>query len=153
MRFRKIWQSSWWVVGKLCEVPRWLLWRGLRHHCPMSNVSCIFCNKCLYVSYCTAGYFPDRPHRLSIQELTPVLLQQTGRSPRTALPCLLWLYNRVCIWGTSHSSWAVFPFILSNHAASPISSLNVGFPGFGKVTCFVLYHLALCHPLRIFLLL
>ena len=29
------------MLGELCEVPRCLLWRGLRRHCPMSNVSCI----------------------------------------------------------------------------------------------------------------
>ena len=39
IRFRKIRQSSWWQLGGLCEVPRCLLWRGLRHHCPMYNVS------------------------------------------------------------------------------------------------------------------
>ena len=32
-----------------------LLGRGLRHHCPMYNISCIF-NKCLYFSYYVAGY-------------------------------------------------------------------------------------------------
>ena len=35
MRFRKIWRGSWWQLVKLCEVPRYLLWRGLRGHCPM----------------------------------------------------------------------------------------------------------------------
>ena len=39
--FRKIWLGSWWWLGELCEVPRCLLWRGLRHHCPMYNASCI----------------------------------------------------------------------------------------------------------------
>ena len=29
------------MLGELCEVPRCLLWRGLRCHCPMYNVSCI----------------------------------------------------------------------------------------------------------------
>lgn len=29
---------------ELCEVPRWPLWRGLRRHCPMYNVSCILFN-------------------------------------------------------------------------------------------------------------
>ena len=29
------------MLGELCEVPRCLLWRDLRHHCPMYNVSCI----------------------------------------------------------------------------------------------------------------
>ena len=41
MRFRKIWWGSWWRLGELCEVPRCILWRGLRHHCSMCNVSCI----------------------------------------------------------------------------------------------------------------
>ena len=41
MRFRKIRQGSWWWLGGMCEVPRCLLWRGLRHHCPMYNASCI----------------------------------------------------------------------------------------------------------------
>ena len=29
------------MLGKLCDVPRHLFWRGLRCHCPMYNVSCI----------------------------------------------------------------------------------------------------------------
>ena len=41
MRFRKIRRGSWWWLGKLCEVPRCLLSRGLRHHCPMYSVSYI----------------------------------------------------------------------------------------------------------------
>ena len=47
-----------------CEVPRYLLWRGLWYHCPMHNVSCvcIFFSTCLYFSYYTAGYLLDRPH-------------------------------------------------------------------------------------------
>ena len=45
------WQGSWWQLGELWEVPRCLLWRGLRHHCLIHNVSCIFFNKCLYFSY------------------------------------------------------------------------------------------------------
>ena len=35
------------TLGQLCEVPRWLLWRELRCHCPVYIVSCIF-NKCLF---------------------------------------------------------------------------------------------------------
>ena len=61
MRFRKIQWGSWWQLGELCEVPTCLLWRGLRHHCPMYNVPCIFCNKCLFFSYYMAGYLLDRP--------------------------------------------------------------------------------------------
>ena len=60
-RFQKRWQSSWWHLRELCEVPRCLLWRGLRHHCPMYSVSCIFFSKCLYFSYYMAGYLLDRP--------------------------------------------------------------------------------------------
>ena len=33
--------GSWWQLGEVCEVPRCLLWRGLRHHCPMYSVSCV----------------------------------------------------------------------------------------------------------------
>ena len=29
------------VMGECCEVPRYLLWRGLRCHCPMYNISYI----------------------------------------------------------------------------------------------------------------
>ena len=61
MRFRKIWQGSWWWLGELCEVPRCLLWRWLRCYCPVYNFSCIFFSKCLYFSYCMARYFLDRP--------------------------------------------------------------------------------------------
>ena len=48
-------------LGELCEVPRCLLGRGLRRHCPMYNVSCFFFNKCLYFSYYIAGCFLNRP--------------------------------------------------------------------------------------------
>ena len=53
MRFREM---QW--LGKLCEVPRYLIWRTLKRHCPMYNVPCIFFNKCFYFSYYVAGYFP-----------------------------------------------------------------------------------------------
>ena len=60
--FRRIQWGSWLWLGELCEVPRCLLWRELRRHCPntMFLVSCIF-NKCLYFTYHMAGYFLDRP--------------------------------------------------------------------------------------------
>ena len=41
MWFRETRRGSWWRLGELCEVPRSLLLRGPRHHCPMYNVSCI----------------------------------------------------------------------------------------------------------------
>ena len=42
MKFRKIWQAAGILqLGEPCEVPRCLLWKELRHHCPMCNVSCI----------------------------------------------------------------------------------------------------------------
>ena len=60
----KIWQGNWWQLGEQCEKRPCLclLWRGLKCHCPMYNVSCIFFNKCLYFLYHIAGYFLDRPH-------------------------------------------------------------------------------------------
>ena len=38
------------MLGHPCEVPRCLLWRGLRRYCPVDNVSYIFFNKCFYLS-------------------------------------------------------------------------------------------------------
>ena len=42
VRFRKTWWGSWWWLRELCEVPRYLLWKGLRSYCLMYNVSGIF---------------------------------------------------------------------------------------------------------------
>ena len=36
------------TLGELCEVPKCLLGRGLRCHCPIYNVSYIVFNKCLF---------------------------------------------------------------------------------------------------------
>ena len=36
------------VIRRTVQVPRYLLWRGMRHHCSTYNVSCIFFNKYLY---------------------------------------------------------------------------------------------------------
>ena len=41
VRFRKTQWGSWWRLEDLCEVPRYILWKGLRHHCPVYNVSFI----------------------------------------------------------------------------------------------------------------
>ena len=65
---KKFCRECWTVeetLGELCEAPRSLLWRGLRHHCPVYNVSlsCTF-NKCLYFLYYIDGYFLGRPHRV-----------------------------------------------------------------------------------------
>ena len=76
MRFRKVWQGSWGLMGELYEVPRCLLWMG-----PEASLSyvqcfffsfpppgtiflvfCIFVNKCLHFSYYMTGYLLDRPH-------------------------------------------------------------------------------------------
>ena len=38
-----------WRLGELYVVPWCLLWKGLRCHCPVCNVSCIFFNKCVYL--------------------------------------------------------------------------------------------------------
>ena len=57
------------MMGQLMATERavWcskcLLWRGLRCHCPMYNVSCILhLLHCLYISYDMAGYLLDRLH-------------------------------------------------------------------------------------------
>ena len=56
-------------TGRIVWVTRFILWRRLRHHCPMYNVSLcthtlqissIF-NKCLYFSYDMAGFFLEKP--------------------------------------------------------------------------------------------
>ena len=64
IRFRKIQRGSWWQLGELCEVPRCLLWRGVRCKCPVYNFSCILylLQKSLYFPYYMAGYLLDRPH-------------------------------------------------------------------------------------------
>ena len=61
MRFRKIQWGSWWRLGELCEVPRCLLWRGLKRHCPMYKVSYFFFNKCFYFLYYVAGSLLNIP--------------------------------------------------------------------------------------------
>ena len=58
---QEIWWGSWWRLGKLCEVPRCLLWRGLRCIvlCTMFLVSSSIN---VYCSYYMAGYLLDRSH-------------------------------------------------------------------------------------------
>ena len=46
------------AIRRTVEVPRCLLWRGLRHHCSMNNISCIFFNKCLYF-FILHGWIPS----------------------------------------------------------------------------------------------
>ena len=41
VKFRKIWPGSLWWLEELCEVLRWLCWRGLGYHCSMYSVSCL----------------------------------------------------------------------------------------------------------------
>ena len=61
VRFRKIRRGSWWRLGELCEVPRCLLWRGLRCHFPLYNVSCVLFNKCLIFLHHMAGFLLESP--------------------------------------------------------------------------------------------
>ena len=56
-----------WTVGELCEVPRSLLWRGRRRHCPMYNVSCIFFNKCIFHSLWLDTFWTDPVWLFSLQ--------------------------------------------------------------------------------------
>ena len=50
------------AIGRTVWVLKYLLWRGLRCHCPMYNVSCILylLQKSLYFSYYMAGDFLER---------------------------------------------------------------------------------------------
>ena len=65
MKFRNIWRGSWWQLGEPCEVSRYLLWRGLRDHCPVYNVSCI-----LYLLQWMSLFFILRGWILSGQTFT-----------------------------------------------------------------------------------
>ena len=57
------------VIERTVWGPKGLLGRGLRRHCPMYKVSCIFFNKCLYFSYYMARYLMDRLHILLITNI------------------------------------------------------------------------------------
>ena len=57
--FRKIWWGSWQCLGELCEVPRCPLWRRLRHHCPVYNVTCSFNNYCYFQQYMLGTFWTD----------------------------------------------------------------------------------------------
>ena len=50
--------GSWWWLGELCEDPRCLLGKWLRHHCAMYNVSCTSFNTCLF--FLVHGCIPFR---------------------------------------------------------------------------------------------
>lgn len=87
------------MLGELCEVSRCLLWRGLRYHHPIYNVSCIFFNKLLYVSYYMAAYYPQETSYICIEKKgghlssndssTQSLLYRT--SPKDMPMGLLWV--------------------------------------------------------------
>ena len=104
LRIRKIWQGTWWLLGELCEIPGCLLWRGLRHHCPVYNIYCIFFKKCLYFSYYMAGYLQDRPctwrvlclHSFSLQPLFSLLWYCVSPVYK-----LLWLSEIDILWSCS----------------------------------------------------
>ena len=55
VRLRKTQWGSGWRFGELCELPRCILWRGLKPCCPMYNVSCIFFNKFFHLDRPGAG--------------------------------------------------------------------------------------------------
>ena len=65
IRFRKIRWGSWWRLGEVCKVPRCLLWREVRCHCPAYNVSCI-----LYLLQWMSLFFILRGWILSGQTFT-----------------------------------------------------------------------------------
>ena len=61
MRLRKTRWDSWLRLGELCEVLRCPLWRGLRHHCPRYNVSCImYLLQQMSLFFILHGWVPSR---------------------------------------------------------------------------------------------
>ena len=95
------------TLGELSEVPRCLLWRGLGHHCPMYNVSCIFIffNKCSYFSFYMSGYFLDRPHiDLIIFSLCPRSLEFLGEKGKWEL-----LKNILKVPSYTYWIWEFYP--------------------------------------------
>ena len=57
--------EQWKICWKCVRFPGSLPWRGLRCHCSVYNVPCIFFNKCLYFSYYMMGRFLGRPLKIS----------------------------------------------------------------------------------------
>ena len=110
MRFRKIWQGSWWWLGEPCEAPRSLLWRGLRCHCPMYSVSCIlsFFSKCVSLSYYMDGWI------LSGQNYMVLFLPSLGHPMGPALKGWKWVWGHLLSqpsdtlaqrWLPVHTTW------------------------------------------------
>ena len=73
------------MLGELCEVPRCLLWKGLRCHCPMYNVSCI-----LYLLQQVPLFFILPRWILSGQAL----------SYSFAFLILMWIAGLLCPWSS-----------------------------------------------------
>ena len=58
--------------------PRCLLWRGLKHHCPTCNISCIFFSKCLFSCY-MAGNLLDRRHISALSSVARAILSHKNQ--------------------------------------------------------------------------
>ena len=69
----------------MCEVPKCLFWRTLRHHCPMYTVSCIFFNKCLI-------FHITRPDTFWIDFVFLKLNKSFDTGPEAKVP----LFNIIC---------------------------------------------------------
>ena len=63
-RFCRVFSTVEETLGELCEVPRCLRWRGLRHHFQIYNISCI-----LYLLQWTSLFFTVHGRILSGQTL------------------------------------------------------------------------------------
>ena len=108
MRFREIRRSSWWRLGELCEVPRCLLWRELRRHCPTSFSM-------------TVSIF----HSTWLGTFGQSLYRPWHTRSRAAHNLLVFLLNRLT---STSSSFLVFPLLTSLHCSPSLL-------GWAKIKC------------------
>ena len=121
MRFREIRWGSWWRLRELCEAPRCLLWRGLRHHCPMYNVSCVFFYKCLYFSYYMAGSLLDRPLYSTRRDNVLINLCTCPEKPWCVVQRVLAKHEIIQMTQTSYSQYlASYDFWFFQKLKSPL---------------------------------
>ena len=130
MRFKKIWQGSWWQLGQLCEVPRCLLWRdwSIVVLCTIFLVYCIFFNKCLFFilhvwipSGQTSHIISFHPHILYEADTIIIHISDEVTQDKDGVICVEYTACR--------SDWpepAALPFIQSKiHWLEDVPSLHV----------------------------
>ena len=89
MRFKKIWQGSWWWLGELCEVPRYLLWRGLRHHYSVYNVSFSFFKRFYLFYFLQRGREKERERTMWGSKVPTLKGTETSLSSVQCFLCLV----------------------------------------------------------------